>query len=86
VEYLKTRPEIDAERIGLIGHSEGGLIAPLAASVSSDVAFIVLMAGPALNGEEIGFLQSDLLLRASGASEEVIASAEGSPRRVICHS
>lgn len=73
VEYLKTRPEIDAERIGLIGHSEGGLIAPLAASISSDVAFIVLMAGPALNGEEIGFLQSDLLLRASGASEEVIA-------------
>lgn len=73
VEYLKSRPEIDKERIGLIGHSEGGLIAPLAATASSDVAFIVLMAGPALNGEEIAYLQSDLLLRASGAPEELIA-------------
>lgn len=73
VDYLKTRPEIDPERIGLIGHSEGGLIAPLAASISSDVAFIVLMAGPALNGEEISKLQSDLMLRVSGAPEEVIS-------------
>ena len=72
VKYLKTRPEIDPARIGLIGHSEGGLIAPLAASTSSDVAFIVLMAGPALNGEEISYMQSELLLRASGMPEEVI--------------
>ena len=47
VEYLKTRKEVDAERIGLIGHSEGGLIAPMVAVKSNDVAFIVLMAGPA---------------------------------------
>lgn len=73
VDFLKTRPEIDPARIGLIGHSEGGLIAPLAANASSDVAFIVLMAGPGVNGEEISYLQSDLLLRASGAPEEVIA-------------
>ena len=72
VEYLKTRPEIDPARIGLIGHSEGGLIAPLAANASSDVAFIVLMAGPAVNGEEIGYLQLELILRASGAPEEFI--------------
>lgn len=74
LEYLKSRPEIDSDRMGLIGHSEGGLIAPLAAVENSDVAFMVLMAGPALNGEEISYLQSDLLLRASGVSEELITA------------
>jgi len=48
VEYLKTRKEVDAEQIGLIGHSEGGLIAPMVAVKSNDVAFIVLMAGAGL--------------------------------------
>src|SRR6185436_4144365 len=53
IAYLKTRPDIDAKHIGLIGHSEGGLIAPIAATRSKDVAFIVLMAGPGLTGEQI---------------------------------
>ena len=43
VEFLKTRKEIDAKRIGLIGHSEGGIIAPIVATKNKDVAFIVLM-------------------------------------------
>jgi pimeloyl-ACP methyl ester carboxylesterase len=47
VAYLKSRKDIDAKHIGLIGHSEGGVVAPLAAVQSQDVAFIVLMAGPA---------------------------------------
>jgi hypothetical protein len=46
VEYLKGRSEINPKRIGLIGQSEGGLLAPLAATMSSDIAFIVLMTGP----------------------------------------
>ena len=45
IEYLKSRKEIDPTRIGLIGHSEGGLIAPIVAVQSPDVAFIVMMAG-----------------------------------------
>ena len=45
-EYLKTRPEIFQDHIGFIGHSEGGAIAPIAASESDEVSFIVLMAGP----------------------------------------
>ena len=53
VDFLKGRPKIDPDRIGLIGHSEGGLIAPIVASQSDDVAFIVLMAGPGLPGDEI---------------------------------
>ncbi|MCS6862583.1 MAG: alpha/beta fold hydrolase [Abditibacteriales bacterium] len=67
VAYLKGRREINPKRIGLIGHSEGGLIAPIAASKSKDVAFIVLMAGTGLTGEEIIYRQSELLLKAHGA-------------------
>jgi len=72
IEYLKSRKEIDPSRIGLIGHSEGGLIAPLVAVRSPDVAFIVMMAGPGITGEEILYLQSDLIARAGGASNETI--------------
>ena len=46
VEFLKTRNEINHSKIGMIGHSEGGIIAPMAAVQSDDVAFIVLLAGP----------------------------------------
>ena len=45
VEFLKTRKEIDPRAIGLVGHSEGGMVAPLAATQSKDVAFLVLIAG-----------------------------------------
>ncbi|AKB32065.1 hypothetical protein MSSIH_1375 [Methanosarcina siciliae HI350] len=73
IEYLKSREEIDPSRIGLIGHSEGGLIAPIVAVKSPDVAFIVLMAGPGIPGEEILYLQSDLISRVEGVDNETIA-------------
>lgn len=73
VEYLKSREDIDPERIGLIGHSEGGLVAPIAAVQSPDVAFIVLMAGPGVTGEEIILAQSRLVAEADGVPEETIA-------------
>ena len=72
IEYLKSRKEIDMKKIGLIGHSEGGLIAPMAAVQNDDVAFIVLMAGPGLTGEEILLLQSRLIEEASGTPAEEI--------------
>lgn len=72
VAFLKTRPEIDARQIGLIGHSEGGLVAPLAASKSPDVAFIVLLAGTAFPGTEILFQQGRALLLAGGADEAAL--------------
>lgn len=72
IEYLKTRKEINPKQIGLIGHSEGGLIAPMVAEKSPDVAFIVLMAGTSLTGEEILYLQGALISRAMGVSEEDI--------------
>ena len=51
--FLKSRREIDPKKIGIIGHSEGGIVAPLAASISSDVAFIVSMAGVFINFEDV---------------------------------
>lgn len=47
VEYLRGRPEVDGGRVGIVGHSQGGWVAQLAAARSPDVAFVVLLAGPA---------------------------------------
>ncbi len=74
VEFLKARPEIDQGKIGLVGHSEGAIVAPMAAVESDDVAFLVLLAAPGLTGEEIIHLQSEDLMRVMGADEETIAS------------
>ncbi len=73
VAYLKSREDVDPSRIGLAGHSEGGLIAPMAAAESGDVAYIVLLAGPGVNGERILHAQGALIAQANGASEEEIA-------------
>jgi len=73
VEYLKTYKEINPKQIGLISYSEGGLVASIVAVKSSDVAFIVLMAGTGLTGEEVSCLQTDLISKAMGASEQEIA-------------
>jgi fermentation-respiration switch protein FrsA (DUF1100 family) len=72
VEFLKGRKEINPGQIGLIGHSEGGIIAPIVAARSADIAFIVLMAGTGLTGEEIIYLQSELIAKAMGAFDAQI--------------
>ena len=61
ITYLKTRKDIDAKKIGLIGHSEGGIIAPLAANNSKDVAFMVLLASTGISGTELSVMQSKTL-------------------------
>jgi pimeloyl-ACP methyl ester carboxylesterase len=70
VEFLRTDRRIDAARIGLVGHSEGGMIAPMvAAQAPESVRFLVLLAGTTLPGEQILYLQGEKILRANGASE-----------------
>ncbi len=73
VSYLKTRKDIDAKKIGLMGHSEGGLIAPMVAAHSKDVAFIVLLAGPGVSGHEILLLQQELIGKANQMPDQVLA-------------
>jgi len=72
IQFLKTRPEINHQKIGLIGHSEGGIIAPIVANRTEDVAFLVLLAGPGIRGEEILYQQNERSLKAAGMSDEMI--------------
>lgn len=74
VEYLRNRSEIDAEEVGLLGHSEGGLIAALAAAEDPTLAFVISMGGPGVTGYDLLLLQIDLTMRASGATDEMIAA------------
>jgi hypothetical protein len=68
VAYLKERPEVNPRKIGLIGHSEGGIIAPMVAARNPDVAFIVMMAGSGVPGDQILVEQSRLIAEAAGQS------------------
>ena len=70
VNYLRTRNDIDKKHIGLIGHSEGGIIAPMVAVLDKRISFIVLMAGTGISGGDILLLQQGLIGRASGMKEE----------------
>ena len=72
VEYLKSRKEIDPKRIGLLGHSEGGVVGPIAASRSPDVAFIVMLAGLGQNNGDIIIFQKSLAAREHGADENTL--------------
>ena len=71
VRYLQTLPEIDRAKIGIIGHSEGAIVAPIVANRSDDVAFAVLLAGTGVNGEELLVMQLIAINRAMGVSEEI---------------
>lgn len=70
IGFLKQRKEIDPKLIGLIGHSEGGMIAPLVATRTKDVAFIVLLAGLGQRGEDVIYAQTDLIHKAQGTPPE----------------
>lgn len=70
VGYLRSRADIARGHVGLIGHSEGALIAPMVAAQSEDVAYIVLLAGPGVPGDEILYEQGKLIAAAAGSSAE----------------
>jgi len=75
IAYLKTRKEIDPARIALIGHSEGAMIAPLLASQTKDVAWVVLLAAPATIGEDTLLHQSELIGRVGGLTDEQLQAS-----------
>ncbi len=82
VAFLRARSKIDPARIGLIGHSEGGLVAPMVAAADPRIAFVVLMAGPGVDGATILRLQSAAIMRAAGADEGQIARAAALNSRI----
>ncbi len=74
VAYLRTRKDIDAAKIFVMGHSEGGVIAPMVAAEDTKIAGIVLLAGTAITGERILARQLPDLGRAAGLNEEQAAA------------
>lgn len=75
VAFLKTRKDIDSNRIGLIGHSEGGTVASIVASRPGNTAFIVLLAGPGLRGDSVMLIQGEKIRKSAGMSHENIQKA-----------
>jgi pimeloyl-ACP methyl ester carboxylesterase len=83
VSYLRTRQEIDPRHIGLVGHSEGGIVAPRAAVKSPEVAFIVLLAGVGVPMEELLLRQARDLSLVMGMGEERIAKNAALQREIF---
>jgi alpha/beta superfamily hydrolase len=74
IEYLQKRKEINKNKIGLIGHSEGGIIAPIIASENENILFIVLMAGAALRGDKLLLLQKYKIETQMGIHKQLVES------------
>jgi pimeloyl-ACP methyl ester carboxylesterase len=83
VAFLNGRKDIDARRIGLIGHSDGALGAALLASRGPDIAFVVMLAGRGVSGEQVMLRQTELGLKALGANAPLVRWNMAAQRRVI---
>ncbi len=70
ITFLKSRKDMGGKKIGIVGHSEGGMIAPIVASENKDVDYIVLLAGPGIDIVELMMLQTDKISEAEGASKD----------------
>ncbi|UCG49125.1 MAG: alpha/beta hydrolase, partial [Phycisphaerales bacterium] len=83
IRYLKTRDDINPAQIGLCGQSQGAVVAPLAASGSEDVAFIICLAPFGIPGEEAHIAQMTSIARTDGASEEQVEGLVENWKRII---
>ena len=83
MDFLRARPDIDATRIGLMGHSEGGMTALIAASNGAPAAFVVMIAGPSVSGADILVEQSRQIVLASGGTEAQARQTEAIQSRFI---
>ena len=82
-EYLRKVPQVDPKRVGLIGHSEGGLIAAMLAASNPDMAFIVLLAGPGIPGEQIVLRQVEANAAVEGLPAEEVKRLMGVQKEVF---
>ena len=80
--FLKSNTKINNKEIGLVGHSEGGLIAPIVASSDPGIGFIVSLAGPGVTGERIILRQSEDISRLSGVNESEIKESTQTNKKV----
>ncbi len=83
IDFLAAQERIDPSRIGLAGHSEGGLVAPMVATQRDDVAFLVLLAATGVDGATVIQSQSAALRRADGGDEAAIEVVNAVNRAVF---
>jgi pimeloyl-ACP methyl ester carboxylesterase len=83
IAFLRSRDDIARDKIGLIGHSEGGVIAPIVAARNPGVAYIVLLAGTGVRGAELLVMQGEALMQASGTDEAKIAADMETQRAIF---
>ncbi|MCL0065538.1 alpha/beta hydrolase [Dehalococcoidia bacterium] len=83
MQYLLKRHEIDPEQIGFLGHSEGGAVVAMVAARRPEAAFVISMAGSAVDGYELLIKQVGRILRAGGATQEEVAEAMEQQRAVL---
>jgi uncharacterized protein len=81
--FLAGHAEIDADRLGLVGHSEGGMVAPMVANRRAGVRFLVLLAAPGLSMAEVSIQQSESILRAEGRPDHEVAASRQTAERLM---
>lgn len=81
--FLAGSQELAGRPIGICGHSEGGLLAPLIAARNQRVDFLILMAAPGVNGREIILSQGPLIMRAQGVPEDVISMQQKTQQVIL---
>jgi uncharacterized protein len=83
VAFLKLQKGINPKQIGIIGHSEGGLVAPIAASRDKNVNYIIMLAGPGISGEDVLFTQTEAIFLASGFNADTIKQINALNRKIF---
>jgi pimeloyl-ACP methyl ester carboxylesterase len=83
VRYLKARSDVDSARIGLCGHSQGGIVAPMCAAQSEDVAFIICISGIGNTGEDMFLAQTRLIAEVDGATEDEVENRVQSMKHIV---
>ncbi len=81
--WLVSQPEIAKDRVGVIGHSEGGIVGPAAAATTPGIAFVVMLAGTGVPGEQVVMKQTELIVRRSGMPEAQVAQAVEQQRAIF---
>ena len=81
-DFLRGQKHIDASRVGILGHSEGGIINFMVSARRPEVAFVISLAGPAVNGVELLIAQGEAINRASGMTDEMIAFSSTASRQM----
>jgi pimeloyl-ACP methyl ester carboxylesterase len=81
--FLATQPKIDPRHIGLVGHSEGGIVGPMVARSDPHIAFVVLMAGPGVNGDAIIMAQQRAILQATSVPPAQRDEKAAQQRRIL---